>query len=133
MLNPDICVLVAGSDLWDIPDKTIEESKLPGSLGTEEDFVASMGYTVPKSGSDPIGCSTGNRHARIKGTPIYICPRDGRSKDQSRDCTGPESFYCAEWGCETTRNTYWLWQPGKSWDSIWVQRNFTSQRPESHG
>lgn len=34
----------------------------------------------------------------------YFCP--GRTR--TYQCGGPEAYYCASWGCETSSNGYWL-------------------------
>ncbi|KAK1338205.1 hypothetical protein QTO34_001319, partial [Cnephaeus nilssonii] len=69
------------------------------------------------------GCSYPRARNRVQGTPFYVCPRDGRSRNEARRCGGIDHYYCTEWGCETTGNTYW--NPTSSWDLIRVQRNLT--------
>lgn len=47
---------------------------------------------------------------------IYVCP----GHRVSRECGGPGSGYCAQWGCETTGDAYW--KPSSSWDLITLKR-----------
>lgn len=44
-----------------------------------------------------------NSYPPCRHSDWYICPGGKRTKE----CGGPESFYCAKWGCETYTRGWW--------------------------
>lgn len=44
-----------------------------------------------------------NSYPPCRHSSWYICPGGKRTAQ----CGGPETFYCARWGCETYTNGYW--------------------------
>lgn len=106
----DLCLLIAGLDSWDIPEYV--SNNLPVlAEETHLQRTASLGCARPLSG------------CQLRLTAFYICPSDGRSKQEARCCGGLESFYCRDWECETTGTTYW--SPSSSWNLISLSRNYT--------
>lgn len=78
--------------------------------------VTSQGQYVV---ADP-GCKDKPAKRKLQQTSFYVCPRDGRNKNQAYHCGGPESLYCKQWSCETTGNAYW--RPSSSWGLITLTR-----------
>lgn len=74
-LHPDVCQMVLGLDTWDLPDQDSLTLKPPGPGG--------------KPG--PLGCRHRYRRCRLRQLEFYVCPRDGRRRDQIYRCGGPES------------------------------------------
>lgn len=124
-LDPDVCALAAGLDTWDIPNIPWRQAHL--IRPPDHDYSAAQSQVSYEDSrcSYPQACN------RIKTTTFYVCPRDGRTHQQARQCGGLESFYCSSWGCETTGNAYW--NPVSSWDLLKVVRNHTSPNCEQTG
>lgn len=114
-LHPDVCQLAIGLDTWDLPEVD-EPNKIPLQGPGTGDYPRS--YL-----GDYRGCRDPQRRCFLGNTDFYVCPKDGRNHQQIRKCGGPDSLYCAAWGCETTGEAYW--NPSSSWDWITVRRNFT--------
>uniref|UniRef100_A0A8C9P565 Envelope glycoprotein n=1 Tax=Spermophilus dauricus TaxID=99837 RepID=A0A8C9P565_SPEDA len=58
----------------------------------------------------------------------YICP----GRQRTWKCGGPEAYYCASWGCETSSNGYWLKSSPRNdyahfWQTIQGESNITVQ------
>uniref|UniRef100_A0ABJ3HP07 DNA segment, Chr 17, human D6S56E 5 n=1 Tax=Mus musculus TaxID=10090 RepID=A0ABJ3HP07_MOUSE len=74
---------------------------------------------------DPLGlvwgCQHPAQHSELRRTPFYVCPGEGRSPQQTATCGGPESYFCAYWGCESTGSISWT--PPIKDDLIKVQRS----------
>lgn len=111
-LSPDFCQLAAGLETWDIPEgdprhllENDPKRKHPRWMGTK------------------YGCGAGKDRCGLAEEDFYVCPREGRSRAVAKRCGGLESYYCAEWGCETTGQAYW--NPSSSWDLITVRRNYS--------
>lgn len=122
-LHPDVCQLAIGLDTWDLPEVDDPNAIPMGGRWNGR-------YEGYPSGGHQAGCSDQHRRCLLKNTDFYVCPKDGRSHPQIRKCGGPESLYCAAWGCETTGDAYW--RPSSSWDWITVRRNSTSQRCDQY-
>lgn len=106
-LHPDVCRLIPGMDTWDIDLDSVPIPRLFDEWGP--------------------GCGNSVKKCMLRQLDFYVCPKDGRTKQQERQCGGLESLYCKAWGCETTGQVYW--EPTSNWDWITVQRNYT---PEGH-
>lgn len=120
-LHPDICQLAVGLDTWDLQD-TEDPNNIP--IGTDYDSGWMEG-DGPAPGSEPARCSTPHRRSFLKALTFYVCPKDDRSRQRIRQCGGPESLYCAAWGCETTGTAYWVTRSKSDW--LTVHRNSTKR------
>lgn len=98
-LHFDLCRLAAGS--WDIGHWAV------ASKGRPECGEGKGGCTLsPSKGRGP-GCGHLYSRHSLRQTPFYICPEGGRDRSEVLKCGGAESFYCKEWGCESTGTVYW--------------------------
>lgn len=104
--------MAAGYRLWDLPDKTVEETK----AGIENRAYIGKGKDLQYG----VHCSYLGARERLSDTPFYVCPKDRQG--HRRDCRSEREYFCAEWGCETTGTVHWLKGPPE-WDLIQVQRN----------
>lgn len=119
LLFSEICALMAGLDAWDIPEEsheTVPQGEVIYQKRSYNQGVSSQGQYI----ADIPGCSSESKQRRCRQEPFYACPRDRKSKKEARRCGGAEGFFCSQWGCETTGNTYW--HPSSSWDLIVVSR-----------
>lgn len=112
-LNPDLCQLTLGAPWpWDLEGyyDTSQPPNQPSPRG--------------RLGLDPWGgCSTSDRRAMLSTLAFYVCPGFHRQRSLDPTCGGGEYFYCKNWGCETTGDTYW--GPTSSWDYITVKANYS--------
>uniref|UniRef100_A0A673UGP7 Envelope glycoprotein n=1 Tax=Suricata suricatta TaxID=37032 RepID=A0A673UGP7_SURSU len=63
--------------------------------------------------------------------PFYVCPGFHRARSLNPKCGGASEFFCKNWGCETSGDTYW--SPTSSWDYIKVTANYTHSKTRSQG
>ena len=93
-LTPDFCQLAAGSNDWDIVTQEAHNLsvKMPSVTGRM------YAYTP-----NPVGCASPEDRCALASHAFYVCPRDGRSPNYAYHCGGYDDYYCAAWGCETTR------------------------------
>nr|AAG39910.1 envelope protein [Murine leukemia virus] len=134
VLTPDLCMLALhGTPHWGL------EYQAPYSSPPGPPCCSGSGGSSPGCSRDcdePLTsltprCNTAwNRlkldqvtHKSSEG--FYVCPGPHRPR-WARSCGGPESFYCASWGCETTGRAYW--KPTSSWDYITVDNNLTTNQ-----
>lgn len=108
VLQPDICKLAAGSPAWDFPTHEKLDKPPPEK------------QCVPNGIGSTLGCLGQFFWANLQAADFYVCPSQGRSREQGRSCGGAESYFCAQWGCETTGEAYW--KPSSSWDLIIIKR-----------
>nr|AMK06428.1 putative envelope polyprotein [Murine leukemia virus] len=130
-LTPDLCMLAQhGQAQWGLSDYP-PYSKPPGPPccttdnnppGCSRDCNGPLTYLTPR-------CSTAWNRLKLVLTThhlnqgFYVCPGPHRPR-HARNCGGPDDFYCAHWGCETTGQAYW--KPSSSWDYIRVSNNASS-------
>ncbi|XP_036054424.1 uncharacterized protein LOC118590776 [Onychomys torridus] len=117
-LTPDICQLVAGLDAWDIAH--LSHSDFPVRTARSIRPGGGRGH-LPQRGP---GCINADTRCSLSTYDFYVCPRDGRNRNEARRCGGYEEFFCKQWGCETTGGAYW--KPSSSWDLITVSKNYSS-------
>uniref|UniRef100_UPI003F77865E Surface protein n=1 Tax=Murine leukemia virus TaxID=11786 RepID=UPI003F77865E len=134
VLTPDLCMLaLSGPPHWGL-EYQAPYSSPPGppccsgssgsSAGCSRDCDEPLTSLTPR-------CNTAwNRlkldqvtHKSSEG--FYVCPGSHRPRE-AKSCGGPDSFYCASWGCETTGRVYW--KPSSSWDYITVDNNLTTSQ-----
>nr|AAC98549.1 envelope polypeptide [Murine leukemia virus] len=133
-LTPDLCMLAHhGPSYWGLEYQSPFSSPpgppcCSGSSGSIQG--CSRDCEEPLTSLTPRCSTAWNRlkldkvtHAPNEG--FYVCPGSHRPR-WSKSCGGPDSFYCASWGCETTGQAYW--KPSSSWDYITVDNNLTSSQ-----
>uniref|UniRef100_A0A5F9CS71 Envelope protein n=1 Tax=Oryctolagus cuniculus TaxID=9986 RepID=A0A5F9CS71_RABIT len=111
-LYPDVCQLVVGLDDWDLGDL----DEVPLTRPHDPDNAHTH------RGSGLPGCGLPDKRCLLRQLDYYVCPKDGRTRQQERQCGGLESLYCKAWGCETTGSVHW--KPSSQWDWISVHRNY---------
>lgn len=133
-LTPDLCMLALhGPSYWGLEYRA-PFSPPPGppccSGSSDSTPGCSRDCEEPLTSYTPRCNTAWNRlklskvtHAHNEG--FYVCPGPHRPR-WARSCGGPESFYCASWGCETTGRA--SWKPSSSWDYITVSNNLTSDQ-----
>lgn len=98
-LTPKICDLIVGSDIWDIPMYTY--TNRPQSLGTVHLVKRAIHTGITSQGqhiADNPSCKDEPARRKLRQTPFYVCPRDGRDASTAYKCGGLESFYCKKMG-----------------------------------
>lgn len=98
-LHPDVCQLAVGLDrstYWDI-----EDYEDPNNIPMTNRYT-SLGYEVTHDGDNVPGCRSPRKRSLLRALAFYACPKDDRSRQKARECGGPESLYCAAWGCALT-------------------------------
>nr|ACX69257.1 envelope [Orcinus orca] len=108
-LFPDVCKLAIGAPYWDL-EGYYDQHNAPSELLTRADY----------SGE---GCKNQVRRSWLRTLSFYVCPGFHRPRSLNYKCGGTENFYCQNWGCETTGDTYW--RPTSTWDFITVTANYT--------
>nr|KAF6314921.1 hypothetical protein mMyoMyo1_008696 [Myotis myotis]KAF6319741.1 hypothetical protein mMyoMyo1_008480 [Myotis myotis]KAF6319788.1 hypothetical protein mMyoMyo1_008525 [Myotis myotis]KAF6324902.1 hypothetical protein mMyoMyo1_008353 [Myotis myotis]KAF6349116.1 hypothetical protein mMyoMyo1_011672 [Myotis myotis] len=111
-LTPDLCAMAAGYRLWDLPERTVEETK----AGIETRAYIGKGRDLQFG----VHCSYLGARERLTMTQFYVCPKDRQG--HRKNCGSEREYFCAEWGCETTGTGYWIRGPPE-WDLIQVRRN----------
>lgn len=61
---------------------------------------------------------------------VYACPGTGRTRNEVRNCGGPEVGFCAAWGCETAGTVYW--KPGTPEELIRIREVPGTKLPPGH-
>lgn len=131
-LTPDLCMLAHhGPSYWGLEYQSPFSSPPGppccsggGSPGCSRDCEEPLTSLTPR-------CNTAWNRLKLDQTThksnegFYVCPGPHRPRE-SKSCGGPDSFYCAYWGCETTGRAYW--KPSSSWDFITVNNNLTSDQ-----
>ena len=117
---PEICALIARLDSWDIPELTykavhyLQKRYMVGRLHSPYQ-VSQKQYKAAYP-----GCKNLPIRRKLRQTPFYVRPRDGRSGPEAHRCGILGQFYCGQWGCETTGDV--SWHPTSSWDLITVSQ-----------
>lgn len=115
--------IVSATTPW--PSLEVDLCRL--ALGAHEywgtaDLFASLDRAPELSdpATDP-GCSNAVRHAilALQTRGVYVCPGPHRDRSKARSCGYETDFYCHNWECVTTGDTYWA--PRSSWDYITVK------------
>lgn len=122
-LTPDLCMLALhGRDYWGLQNHPPHSSP-PGppcctSSGSQAKGCA-RDCNEPLTSITPRCNTAWNRMklGQAMQAGFYVCPGLHRPR-WSRSCGGPNDYYCAKWGCETTGQAYW--KPSSSWDYITV-------------
>jgi hypothetical protein len=124
----NVTSIIEGSIPW--PILRVNLCKL--ALGGHNDWGTHSVFMLQKQAVDKLrqviatapGCASLSRRRTLtsvfKRWGIYICPRPShRSRILNYKCDFAPDSFCASWGCETTRDTYW--KPTSNWDLIKVQ------------
>ena len=121
-LYPDICKLAFGAPAnWDMEGYSDPDMKAPN-----------VPSPPGRYGLDPWGgCGHPSRRSQLRTLPFYICPGFHRAVALNPTCGGGSYFFCKNWGCETSGNTYW--NPTSSWDYITVTANYSRHETGSQG
>lgn len=109
-LTPDFCHLAAGLETWDI-----------STVGAHEMTQNIQSPPPPLGKTWPQGCRNPRARCLLAQMDFYVCPQQRQSR--ALRCGGYESYFCANWGCETTGDAYW--KPRSSWDLIEIHRNYS--------
>lgn len=115
-LYPDICKLAMGAPAnWDV-ENYFDLQKPPSQPSPRG-----------RLGLDPWGgCGDWSQRSMLRTLTFYVCPGFHRPRGWTHSCSGASHFYCRNWGCETTGDTYW--KPTSGWDYITVTANYSHTR-----
>ncbi|KAL6029933.1 hypothetical protein STEG23_028861 [Scotinomys teguina] len=83
-------------DIW-FPDLYVDLCDLVGEAWDPSDQEPFPGY----------GCASPGQRKGTREQRFYVCPGHSRDRAQIKKCGGPESAYCAAWGCESTGYIWW--------------------------
>ncbi|XP_055469815.1 phosphatidylcholine:ceramide cholinephosphotransferase 1 isoform X1 [Psammomys obesus] len=123
-LYPDLCKMALGAPAnWDLQSH-LDPNVVPGD--------SRRGSFSERRGLDPWGgCGTTNHRSMLRVLTFYVCPGPHQQPKLVNKCGGRNDFYCKNWGCETTGDTYW--KPTSSWDYIIVKANYSHAEPPDRG
>ncbi|XP_021494926.1 MLV-related proviral Env polyprotein-like [Meriones unguiculatus] len=71
------------------------------------DLAHASGTWDHDSPEEGYGCKYPGYRASLRNRHFYVCPGHDKTDSWIDKCGGPEQYFCASWGCESTGHIWW--------------------------